>query len=75
MTKKKHRKKKKIPDPDTNTQLPGFDIKINSFGEIQSTYDIDTVNTFLNKNLEDKKLKNKIEKRDEDDREEENNKK
>jgi hypothetical protein len=58
MKKKPHKKKKK-PVKDFNKKLHGFDIKINSFGEIQSNYDIDTVNLFLNKNLEDKKLKNK----------------
>jgi hypothetical protein len=62
--KKKPRKekKKRKSNQDSSTKLPGFDIKINSFGEIQSTYDIDTINSILNKNLEDKKLKNKIEK-------------
>lgn len=62
MTRKKHSKKKKNITPDINSNLPGFDININSFGEIQSTYDIDSVNTFLNQNLEDKKLRNKIQK-------------
>jgi len=67
MKKKKPHKTKKKTIPDSNTNLPGFDIKINSFGEIQSTYDIDIVNTYLNQNLEDKKLKNKIGKEEDDD--------
>jgi len=60
MTNKKRYKKKKIIKTNVNKNLPGYDIKIDALGEIQSTYDIDAVNTFLNENLEDKKLKNKI---------------
>ena len=72
MKKKSRKKKIKLPQ-NTNTKLPGFDIKINSFGEIESTYDINTINTFLNKNLEDKKLKNKIEKEEKNDNDENKN--
>lgn len=57
MAKRKYNKKKKRDNLKVNPQLPGFDIRINSFGEIQSNYEIDEVNKFLNKNLEDKKLK------------------
>lgn len=57
MAKRKYNKKKKRDNLKVNPQLPGFDIRINSFGEIQSNYEIDDVNKFLNKNLEDKKLK------------------
>ncbi len=57
MAKRKYHKKKKKDELRVNPQLPGFDIKINSFGEIQSNYQIDEVNEFLDKNLEDKKLK------------------
>ena len=71
--KRKPSKKRKKPTQETNTRLPGFDIKINSFGEIESTYDINTINTFLNKNLEDKKLKNKIEKEKKNDNDESEN--
>lgn len=59
MTKKKANKTSKKEVTEENKNLPGFDIRINSFGEVQSTYDIDEVNSFLNKNLPDKKLKNK----------------
>ncbi len=38
-------------------ELKGFDISINSLGEIVSNFDIDTINAFLNKNVADKKLK------------------
>lgn len=60
MAKKKSNKVQKKKLPEENENLPGFDIHINSFGEVQSTYDIDEVNAFLNENLADKKLKNKI---------------
>lgn len=51
MTKKKDKK-----TPKVNPALEGFDIKIDTFGEIKSTMDIDKINEFLNKNVEDKKL-------------------
>ncbi len=60
MTKKKANKTPKKEITEENKNLPGFDIRINSFGEVQSTYDIEEVNAFLNKNLPDKKLKNKV---------------
>ena len=54
MAKKKLSKKE---HPNVNPQLEGFDIKVNSFGEITSNYDIDKINEFLNKNVDDKKLR------------------
>lgn len=62
MSKKKVKKIRKEDVAKENENLPGFDIRINTFGEVQSTYDIDEVNAFLNENLRDKKLKNKIRK-------------
>ena len=52
MAKKKEEKKK----PSVHSELEGMDIQINSFGEISSTIDIDKINAFLNKNVDDKKL-------------------
>jgi len=72
MPNKKRHKKKKIVKTNVNKNLPGYDIKINPLGEIQSTYDIDAVNIFLNENLEDKKLKNKTKQKVDKDGEEEN---
>jgi hypothetical protein len=34
-------------------------MEINSFGEISSSFSIDKINEFLNKNVEDKKLKDR----------------
>lgn len=52
-------KKKKKDEPKVNKQLEGFKMEINSFGEIQSTMNIDKLNDFLNENVEDKKLKDR----------------
>jgi hypothetical protein len=60
MTKKKSAKKEK-ETPKVNKDLNGFDIKVNSFGEIVTSYDLDKVNEFLDKNVDDKKLKNRSE--------------
>lgn len=45
--------------PKVHKELDGFDIKINSFGEITSTFDMDKINEFLNRHVEDKKLKDR----------------
>lgn len=50
--------KKKAPTPtaDKKDNLSGFDIKIDSFGHMQSNMSISDVNDFLNTHMEDKKL-------------------
>jgi hypothetical protein len=53
---KSSKKPKDTKPPSVNDELEGLDITINSFGEIQSTYDIDKINKFLNKHVKDKKL-------------------
>ena len=53
--KRKSLEKKK---PDVSKELEGLDVSINSLGEIQSTYDIDKLNKFLNTHVDDKKLHN-----------------
>ncbi|MEP0368697.1 MAG: hypothetical protein ABJN36_12080 [Cyclobacteriaceae bacterium] len=52
-------KKKETPKPKVNKDLDGFDISIDSFGEIKSTLNIDEINKFLNKNVDDKKLRDR----------------
>jgi hypothetical protein len=49
-------KKKKDTKARVNEQLEGFEVSVNKFGEIKSTLDIDRINDFLNKEVEDKKL-------------------
>lgn len=39
--------------------LEGLDLSVDSFGEIKSSMPIDQINKFLNKNVEDKKLKDR----------------
>lgn len=63
MAKKKSEKKPKIHE-----ELSGFNIRINEFGEIETTFEIEKINTFLNENVDDKKL------RDQKDNVEEENK-
>jgi len=50
------KKMKKVGKPSVHTELSGFDIKINSFGEMETNYKIDNLNEFLNENINDKKL-------------------
>jgi hypothetical protein len=47
---------KKKETPKTHDDLKGFDIKINEFGEIISSYSVDKINSFLDDKVEDKKL-------------------
>lgn len=46
--------------------LKGFDIKINEFGEIVSSYSVEKLNGFLDDNVEDKKLKDRDDLKDKD---------
>lgn len=45
--------------PKVNKDLEGFDIKIDTFGELKSNLPIDKINKFLNKNVDDKKLRDR----------------
>lgn len=45
--------------PKVSKELEGLNIKVNSFGEIKTNYDIDKINEFLNKSLDDKKLRDR----------------
>lgn len=50
--------KKEVKEmPKVHKELGGFDVTVNSFGEIQMSYDIEKINEFLNNKVEDKKLK------------------
>lgn len=53
------RRKKEEKSLKVNPELEGFDIKVDSFGELKTTYDIDSINKFLNKNVDDKKLRDR----------------
>ena len=57
MTRKNPKKNKKEEKPKVNKELEGFDIEIDAFGEIKTNYDINKINEFLNRNVDDKKLR------------------
>ena len=42
-----------------NKELDGFDVKIDTFGELKSSMPIDEINKFLNRNVDDKKLRDR----------------
>jgi hypothetical protein len=56
---KKTDKTKQDKKPRVNPELEGFELNIDSFGELTSTFNIDRINEFLNRNVEDKKLKDR----------------
>ena len=53
--------KKKKEKPEVHRDLEGFELKINEFGEIISSLNIESLNEFLDKNVDDKKLKEREE--------------
>jgi len=69
---KKETPKKPKPKPRVHKELQGFDISIDSFGEIKSNMNIEKINEFLNENVDDKKL---AEREDYDDMKEKKKKK
>lgn len=50
------KKKSKTGKPQLHKELEGFEMSINEFGEIKSTMDVDKVNEFLNRHVDDKKF-------------------
>ncbi|NOT75046.1 MAG: hypothetical protein HOP08_08965 [Cyclobacteriaceae bacterium] len=51
------RKNQKIkPKPRVHKELDGLEVSIDTFGEIRSSMNIEKINEFLNKNVDDKKL-------------------
>lgn len=58
---KKPRKRisKEQSKPKVNEELEGFDIEIDTFGEIKTNFDIDKINEFLNRTVDDKKLRDR----------------
>lgn len=59
MAKKPGAKKSVVPEgpkPKVHQELSGFEVTINEFGEIRSNMNIEKINEFLDKNVEDKKL-------------------
>ncbi|MFM7488421.1 MAG: hypothetical protein ACKO13_16030 [Cytophagales bacterium] len=56
------KKENKPSKPRVHKELNGFEVSVNQFGELQSNMSIEKINTFLNKNVDDKKLLEKEEK-------------
>ncbi|MFM7853782.1 MAG: hypothetical protein ACKO96_18140 [Flammeovirgaceae bacterium] len=56
------KKENKPSKPRVHKELNGFEVSINQFGELQSNMNIEKINTFLDKNVDDKKLLEKEEK-------------
>ncbi|HAS41843.1 MAG TPA: hypothetical protein DCS93_15290 [Microscillaceae bacterium] len=59
MSNEKKRKKAKV-----NPELDGLNVEIDTFGEIKFNYNIDKINEFLDKTVDDKKLRNNATKND-----------
>jgi hypothetical protein len=53
---KKNKKSEAKPQPKVHKDLQGLDITIDQFGEIKANMDIEKLNQFLDKNVDDKKL-------------------
>lgn len=52
-------KKKSQEKPKVAKELDGLELNIDSFGEIHKTLPIDKINEFLNKKVDDKKLRDR----------------
>ena len=53
---KKDKKPTTKPNARVHKDLQGLDITINQFGEIKANMNIEDINAFLDKNVDDKKL-------------------
>ena len=42
--------------PKVHAELAGFNVSVNEFGEITTSLNVEKINEFLNKNVEDRKL-------------------
>ena len=47
---------KETPKPRVHSDLRGFEVSIDQFGELRSNMNIEKINEFLNQNVDDKKL-------------------
>ena len=59
---KKDKPSKKQGKPRVHKELSGFEVSIDQFGELKSNMNIEKINSFLDKNVDDKKLLEKEEK-------------
>lgn len=47
-------------EPEIHKDLEGFNIRIDEFGQVRTTLSQARINTFLNKNVEDKKFSSEV---------------
>jgi hypothetical protein len=52
----KEKKSKKQEKPRVHNELKGFEVSIDTFGELKSNLPIEKLNSFLDENVDDKKL-------------------
>jgi hypothetical protein len=52
------KKMEKKTEAESHKDLKGFNIKIDPFGKMETSYTIDKLNEFLNENMNDKRLSN-----------------
>ncbi len=58
---KKDTPSKKQGKPRVHKELSGFEVSIDQFGELKTSMNIEKINSFLDKNVDDKKLLEKEE--------------
>jgi hypothetical protein len=63
MSKNREGKSKKQGKPRVHQELKGFEVSIDSFGELKSNLPIEKLNKFLDENVDDKKLSEREEKK------------
>lgn len=56
---KRKRKDTAPQKPKVAKELDGLELNVDSFGEIHNSLSIDKINDFLNKNVDDKKLRDR----------------
>ncbi len=59
MGRKSKKSKSDKKKPTVNKELKGFDIEIDRFGEIKTNFEVDKINEFLNRHVDDKKLRDR----------------
>lgn len=55
----KRKKPTKVQKAKVAKELDGLEFNVDSFGEIQNSLSIDKINEFLNKTVDDKKLRDR----------------
>jgi hypothetical protein len=58
---KNNKQSKKQGKPRVHKELSGFEVSIDQFGELKTSMNIEKINSFLDKNVDDKKLLEKEE--------------